>query len=427
MESADAHRVNEALVLRALVACDANSRQQIVRETGLSKATVSRLVRDLIEAELVVEGPRVSGPDGGRATQTLEFQGASELVCGVDMGGMNTRFIVVDQRARLVGAWSVPTPHLSTAADLADWMAAQLGAQCPDIARLGLSATVVGVPGVVHPATGDIQQAPNLRAIEGAGFAHRLGEVLPGQLSVHNDSNTALVGELCAGVARGSRDVVMVTIGIGVGAGVALEGRLVTGARGLVGEFGMLPVELDGTVVEDVISGGALASLQGGEGAFSWSAGPADDPDQTALRGRILGGLFTVCMAAAVAYEPEMIVFGGRVSASLGAGLERVQERLNGRLESAPQLTTSRLGDAAGALGAVAMGLQAAHRLLGADAGTSYGATGRALGALAVRVVDTLAAGVPSPVRTEVAEPPHRHRRAAPVRQLVPTRDGRGQ
>lgn len=351
MESTDAQRINAGLVLRAVATGGATSRRDVVRATGLSKATVSRIVRRLIDARLVHEGELVSGPDGGRATQILVFDGGDELVCGVDMGGTNTRVLVVDQRGRGVGAWRLATAHPRSGSAVAEWLVEAITSGCPEVAERGLRATVVGVPGAVAPATSQIRQAPNLRALEGAVFAERLDELLPGHVTIANDSNLALAGEMAAGAAVGLHDVAMITIGTGVGAGVALNGQPLTGPRGLVGEFGSLPVALDGTVVEDILGGAATTSP---------------------TRAQVVGALYTLCAAMSVAYDLDMIVFGGRGGEALGDELDLVRARLSVSLPAAPTLTLSRLGDAAGALGAVALGLDAAEQLLGADPGRPY-------------------------------------------------------
>jgi len=398
VESSDVHRVNAGLVLRALVTAGATSRQQIVRETTLGKATVSRVVRDLIDSGLVVEGSLVKGPDGGRATRTLEFRGGQELVCGVDMGGTNTRLVVVDQRAGLVAAWRQPTAHLAGGPNIADWLVDALHAGCPDVVRHGLAATVVGVPGAVVPGSGEIAQAPNLTEVEGTGFARRLGELLPGHVAVRNDSNLALVGEMGAGAAAGFHDVAMITVGTGVGTGVAVGGELLTGARGLIGEFGSLPIALDGTVVEDVLGGDALTAartaLGCADGALPLSPRSTDTRTRATLRGQIVGAVYAVCVAMSVAYDLDMIVFGGRGSASLGEALEQTRKRLSAALPAAPELVASRLGDGAGALGAVALGLDQARQQLGAGAAPTHAqALGRELRALATTVVDRLETG----------------------------------
>lgn len=394
----EARFANSGLILRAFVASGATTRQQIGEATGLSKATVSRVVRRLVDAGTVVEGALTHGPGGGRATQTLEFRGGDELVCGVDMGGTNTRLVVVDQRGRPVASWRVLTAHLDSGAQTADWLAAELRAGCPDVARRSLVSTVVGVPGVVAPASGEVQQVPNLVAIGGTSFARRLEERLPGLVALENDANLALVGEMGAGAAAGLQDVAMVTIGTGVGAGVALHGELLTGARGLVGEFGSLPLDSTGATVEEALSGAALAtartSLGASDGPLPLTPGPDDDADRSAARARVVGAVHALTVAMAVAYDLEMVVFGGHGSAQLSEALEQVRKRLATGLPAAPELVMSRLGDAAGALGAVAMALEVAQRRLGAGAGLNYAsALGGELRELAPVVVAALEHG----------------------------------
>lgn len=371
--------VNQGLVVRALLAAGKTTRQGIGEATGLSQATISRVVRRLVDAGVVVEGSLVRGPDGGRATQTLEFRGGAELVCGIDMGGTNTRIVVVDQRARAVAAWRLPTAHVDNGVETADWLADALFSGCSAVLERGLASTMVGVPGVVAPLTGEIQQVPNLEAVAGTDFARRLGDRLPGAVVLENDANLALVGEMCAGAAVGLHDVAMVTIGTGVGAGVALKGEILSGARGLVGEFGSLPVEVGGAVVEEVLSGAALASarltLDSAFGPLPVAWRPGDDEVCTAVRSRIVGAVHVMCVAMAVAYDLEMIVFGGNGSPQLSGALERVCSQLATGLAAAPQLVMSRLGDAAGVLGAVALALEVTQRSLGAGTGLSYANT----------------------------------------------------
>ncbi len=356
--------------MRSLVLRGESSRQQLVADTGLSKATVSRLVRHLVEDRRIVEGQPINGSAIGRSAQTLEFAGADDLVCGVDIGATSTRFVLADHRARPVSAWRCPTTNRGTSKDLSAWIADQVSKACADQGRTLPTATVVGVPGVVQPGTGRIRHAPNLRAIEGTRFRRKLEARSHGTCVIENDANLALIGELCAGAARGAEVAVMITIGTGVGGGVAVHGRLLTGATGLVGEIGMLPVELDGTTLEDVISGTAIVRAATELGLVDPSPGAvlgSDDLGPAArLRTRVLDALFAGCMACALAYEPEVIVIGGGVSMSLGDVLPRLQHRLGEALKTAPKLEISQLGDSAGALGALAIALESAYRHLGA-------------------------------------------------------------
>ena len=289
---------------------------------------------------------------GDRATQILGFRGGDGLVCGVDMGGTNTRVVVVDQRGGAIAAWRQATAHRRDGPEIAEWLAESITAGCGEVAQRGLRATVVGVPGAVARSTGQIRQAPNLSSIEGTGFADRLDGLFSGSVTIANDCNLALAGEMAAGAARGEHDVAMITIGTGVGAGVAVNGELLIGVRGFVGEVGTLPVALDGTVVEDILGGAAAASEPSGE--------------------QIVGALYALCATMSIAYDVNMIVFGGRSGETIGDELDLVRTRLGSTLPAAPTLTLSQLGDAAGAVGAVALGLDAVDQQLDAGARRPY-------------------------------------------------------
>ena len=293
-----------------------------------------------------------AGPDSGSVTQMREFRGGDELVCGIDMGGTNTRVLVVDQRGGAIAAWrQATTPHTG-GPEIAEWLSESISAGCPEVAQRGLRATVVGVPGAVARLTGQIRQAPNLRSIEGTGFTSRLGGLLPGSVRVSNDCDLALIGEMAAGAARGVDDVAMITIGTGVGTGVAVNGEVLTGKRGLVGEFGTLPVALDGTVVEDILGGAAAGSEPTGV--------------------QVVGALYALCATMSVAYDVDMIVFGGRSGETIGDELDLVRTRLVSSMPFAPTLTLSQLGDAAGVVGAVALALDAPEQQRDAGNRRSY-------------------------------------------------------
>jgi predicted NBD/HSP70 family sugar kinase len=370
LKTSDAHSQNQSAIMGSLVLRGESSRQQIVADSGLSKSTVSRLVRQLVDDGRIIEGPLVNGSALGRSTQILEFRGADELVCGIDVGGTTTRFIVADHRARWVSAWRTPTSRGSASEDLAAWITSQVTEACIATGTPLPTVTVIGVPGVVQPGNGRIRHSPNLRSIEGDRFGEQLTAGLEGTCVVVNDSNLALTGELCAGAAVGSRAAAMVTIGDGVGCGVALDGHLLTGATGLVGEVGMLPVELVGTTLDEVISGPAITRQAAALGLSDPSPmavlGGNSSPAQATLRRRILDALYTSCAALVIAYEPDVIVIGGGVSQSLHDSLVPLQQRLSVALDTAPQLRMSRLGDLAVAVGAVAIGLGTAYQHLGA-------------------------------------------------------------
>jgi predicted NBD/HSP70 family sugar kinase len=369
VENSDARRTNKAAVVRLIVASGETTRQQIVEATKLSKATVSRLIRELIEEGLVIEGPIVSTAGAGRSTQVLRFSGGAGRVCGIDLGASNSRFIITDFRAALTAAWTEPTPKVRDAEQLADWIAHRVRAAHDD----GRSpvVTAIGLPGAVVPEEGRVLQAPNMPKVEGVAFSKRLARQLDGGVRLDNDANLALIGELTVGAATDTRNAVMFTVGVGLGAGVVVDGSPATGRHGLVGEFGSVPVSAD-ELLEDVLSGSGilrLAQLHGIVTADPYHvlAGPGSAREQ--VRRRVVDAMHMACAMAWAAYEPDTIIFGGRVAPSLAPDISEVQRRLDAGLTCPPKIVLGELGDYAGALGAVAIALESAYRLLGAAEG----------------------------------------------------------
>lgn len=362
MESSDARRANRAAVLGTLLAGGAATRIAVARETGLSKATVTRVVDELARDGLVREaGPLASG-GRGRQALALRLAGEDRAVCGVDLGGTTTRFLVTDAAGR-VRAWRrEPTPRATTAAEIAGWLASRVRGLAGD----GLAATAVGLPGAVHPGSGAVRTAPNLPQLEGTAFRRELTAALPGTTTLANDVNAALLGEMTAGSARGCDAVVMVAAGTGLGAAVALDGRPLTGRTGTVGEFGILR-HGSGTL-EDAISGGGMLRRARALGHEVPDTARifADGAPRTVLD-EAREALAALLTALTVAYEPEVVVLSGGVAPSFAPWLDGLRADLRTVTASPPELRPSTLGDPGGAVGSWVTALNAVYRDLDVD------------------------------------------------------------
>ena len=106
-------------------------------------------------------------------------------------------------------------------------------------------AVGVGAAGLVD-RTGMVHYAPNLTALSGVPLAAVLRERLGVPVVVDNDANAAAWGEVCHGAARGRRDVLVVTLGTGVGGGIVLDGQVVRGAHGFAAEIGHWQIDPQG-------------------------------------------------------------------------------------------------------------------------------------------------------------------------------------
>jgi predicted NBD/HSP70 family sugar kinase len=233
---------NLALVLRRVAAADgrALSRADVAAATGLTRASVSALVDDLMGAGLVAEvgpAPRAGAgrpaaglvvSAGGPAGLGLEVNVDYLAACVMDLtGAVRHREVRPgDQRA---GGPETALARLSALAADARRSAAALG--------LALAGTTVAVPGLVTPS-GLVRRAPNL------GWRDVDLPAVLGPVGVDNEANLAALGELRAN--PGLDSFVYVSGEIGIGAGIVLRGDLFRGARGWSGELGHVCVRPEG-------------------------------------------------------------------------------------------------------------------------------------------------------------------------------------
>lgn len=166
---------------------------------------------------------------------------------GIDLGGTNIAAGVVDENNRLVYSLSVPTGLPRPADDLvraigaltADLLAAR------NLSIAGIESIGIGIPGTVNQQTGMVEYANNFD-FEHVPLVEMLQELWPCPVFAENDAKAAALGEYLAGAGRGSSSMVAVTLGTGVGGGIILGGKLLTGYNDAAGELGHMIIEKDG-------------------------------------------------------------------------------------------------------------------------------------------------------------------------------------
>ena len=160
-------------------------------------------------------------------------------VIGLDLGGTNSVFGIVDSRGDIKATTAIKTQGYE---NVEDYVNASVEALQIIIDQVGgiekIKAMGIGAPNANY-YTGCIEKAPNL--VWGKGivplakmFSERLG--IP--VAMTNDANAAAIGEMAYGVARGMKNFIVITLGTGVGSGVVVNGQLVYGSDGMAGELG---------------------------------------------------------------------------------------------------------------------------------------------------------------------------------------------
>ena len=170
------------------------------------------------------------------------------LRLGVDVGGTFIKAGVVDETYAILHKVSVPTggdaAYQTVVQNIAH--AAELAAKEAGLAVQDLASVGIGIPGLMNPRTGVVVSAPNLNGWRDVPFLTAIQKLLPVPVYVGNDANCAVVGETLAGAAKGCENVVMLTLGTGVGGGIVTDGRLFTGGQGLGAELGHMTLQMDG-------------------------------------------------------------------------------------------------------------------------------------------------------------------------------------
>jgi glucokinase len=310
-------------------------------------------------------------------------------VVGVDVGGTKMLAVRLDPDGR-VTADPVQTASPRDGAGLVEEAAASVR-RLTDAAPTG--AVGIGVPGLVD-ASGTVRFAPHLPGLAGTPLSEAVGKALPGwSVWIGNDATAACWAEHARGVAYGSDEVVMVTLGTGIGGGMISGGELIEGFNGYAGEFGHMVVDPHGPPCpcgkqgcwERFASGSGLGRLgremavaNGGPGVVDRAGG---DPDL------VRGEHITAAAAAGDAFalevmdrfgwwvalglanlanalDPELIVVGGGLITAgdvlIGPTRRAFVELVEAPFARAPlRIEAAHLGSAAGAIGA---GLLAATR-----------------------------------------------------------------
>ncbi len=159
-------------------------------------------------------------------------------VIGIDMGGTNTVFGIVDARGQVIARSSIRTQQYP---DINDYINALYEEMMKIIESVGGIELIRGIGAGAPNAnyyTGNIEQAPNLPWKGIVPFTQLLTEKFGVPASITNDANAAAMGEMTYGAARGMKNFIMITLGTGVGSGIVIDGKVVYGHDGFAGELG---------------------------------------------------------------------------------------------------------------------------------------------------------------------------------------------
>jgi glucokinase-like ROK family protein len=349
--------MNLALILSHLREMGILSRSQLATLTGLTKATVSSLVKELIERKFVREIGLASTAIG-RPSMKLELNPEAGCIIGAEIGVDFIAATLTNFCAEVLYRETISTINLEGDQDAILASAITLLKRTIEHANktgntlLGIG---VGVPGLVDASSGVLLFAPNLKWKDVP--LHQMLECeLPYPIYVENEANMAALGESYFGAGREANFVLYVSAGVGMGGGIVLNKQLLQGSSGFAGEIGHMTIEPNGVrcncgntgcwetlvsqrVVFQRIQEAAAAGMETllndrlDQIVFEDVVAAAKEGDKIALEalhetGRHLGiGIANLVNAL----NPEIVIFGGILSLAKEFLLPALQAEIESR------------------------------------------------------------------------------------------------
>lgn len=361
-----ARAINDRLALQLLQESGPLTATQLKTMTGLSRPSVADLVDRLTEAGLI----EVAGESGeqrrGPNAKLYGIVADRAHLAALDVRTDRVTAVVTDLLGRTLAEAALPVGAPGDAVAALLRTAREAGAS-------ELHTVVMGAPGLVAPATGELRDTSGLPAWH-RDLVTALQRSLPAVVVVENETNLAALAEQRLGAARDLDSFVLLWLGAGVGAAVVLDGRLRRGASGGAGEIGFLPVPgTSGLPSAEDCAGGfhalvgreavtALARAHGFAGpAEEAVAGAAGEAFLEALAERLALG----AAAAAAILDPGCVVLAGELGRAGGPALAARVAHHVAKLTPVPtEIRATALGDPAVLAGAGLAAREAAQAVL---------------------------------------------------------------
>ena len=309
-------------------------------------------------------------------------------VLGLDIGGTEIKAALVNHKGDIITSHRAPTPvTLQAFQQTIKKLAPKL-----HLSEVNIRCVGVGCKGIVDPHTTEVLALPGeLNYLQG----HRLSDLIspivavPCPVAADNDARVALVGECIWGAAQGRKNVIMLTLGTGVGGAILADGKIIRGAGGVAGHLGHVTIDPNGGLcicgnrgcLETVFSARAIeaeafAAIHRGVKTQLQALGSppsCSDIFECARKGdevaQIIIERTTLILGSAIAgmvhaFDPEIVILGGQITLAGDFLLDPIQREVDRRtrylLRRKVPVIKAQIAEPSGVVGAAALAIEAA-------------------------------------------------------------------
>ncbi|MBN1260677.1 MAG: ROK family protein [Anaerolineae bacterium] len=363
--------INRSAILEFIRLHSPTSRTAIARELNVSMPTVMRIVDELFEEELLIEAGQTQ-KGVGRKRSLIAYNKEACLVIGIDLGGTKFYGALANIGGEILH--EVSLQHHNTTGEeslaLAANVITELLAQAGGVQSI--RGIAVGAPGITRNQEGIVEWAPSLNWRD-FPLKQRLEEQFHLPIFVDNDVNLAVLGEHWFGAGRDTQNMMLISIGTGVGAGLIIDGALYRGHTKASGEVGYLVPDIQ-ALGKSYEGFGALESIVSGTGISERAAKREQAPGGMPVNAE---AVFDAArkgdswaqeiveetidyLALGIAnintlLDLELIVLSGGVARQSDLLIKGIYDRINGVIPRIPNIQVSQLGRRATVMGAIVL------------------------------------------------------------------------
>ncbi|MBT0995339.1 ROK family transcriptional regulator [Cellulomonas sp. DKR-3] len=242
-----AHASSRSAILDLIRAAGTISRVELTRVSGLTGATVSTVVRKLIDDGLVVEAGRAEST-GGKPRMLLELDPYARFAVGVHLDHAGITYVIANLGGAIVARWRRPGAGSDDPRVVVERIAAEIRAT---VARIGVEPDrILGLgvvsPGPIAASTGMTLTPPVMQAWTEFPLAEALEDAVGLPVLLDNDATAAAIGEYWSGGVPTGTAFAALYMGTGIGAGIIVDGTVYRGSSSNAGEVGHICVDIDG-------------------------------------------------------------------------------------------------------------------------------------------------------------------------------------
>jgi predicted NBD/HSP70 family sugar kinase len=233
--------INRRIVLNLIRTRQPISRADLARVSGMQRSTISIIVEELVKEQWVIEGPTGRLPRGRRPT-FLRLN-TERVIIGVDIRPVQTTVALADVNGKFTSQEVIATP--ADPKDAVDLLIERIQIIIRSSHPKNIEGIGITLPGRIDSSSGRLLFAPNIKWRDvdlGTPIANATGL----EVELENAANACVLAAVWFDHLESFRDLVVVTVSEGIGAGIMVNGQLVRGSDGMAGEFGHVPLDPEG-------------------------------------------------------------------------------------------------------------------------------------------------------------------------------------